>query len=113
MYYPRLRDLREDRDLTQKEVAAVLGIDQRVYSTYETGRREIPAHHAVALSFRQNRSKQALSEEMSLCRSACGGIFCPHTSLTACFFIRPVFYILTCFRLKCNNLFQIMRYYAR
>lgn len=50
MYYPRLRDLREDHDLTQKEVAAALGIDQRVYSTYETGRREIPAHHAVALA---------------------------------------------------------------
>ena len=30
--------------------AAALGIDQRVYSTYETGRREIPAHHAVALA---------------------------------------------------------------
>ena len=36
MYYPRLRDLREDHDLTQKEVAAALGIDQRVYSTYDT-----------------------------------------------------------------------------
>ena len=109
MYYPRLRDLREDHDLTQKEVAAALGIDQRVYSTYETGRREIPAHHAVALAdfyktstdylFRQNGSKQALSEEMSLRRSACGGIYCPHTSLTACFFIRPVF--------LCFNLFQV------
>ena len=32
------------------ELAAALGIDQRVYSTYETGRREIPAHHAVALA---------------------------------------------------------------
>ncbi len=42
MYYPRLKDLREDRDLVQKEIAAVLGIDQRVYSNYETGRREIP-----------------------------------------------------------------------
>ena len=30
MYFPRLRDLREDKDLKQKEVAAVLGIDQRV-----------------------------------------------------------------------------------
>lgn len=36
MYYPRLRDLREDRDLAQKEIAAILGIDQRVYSNYET-----------------------------------------------------------------------------
>ena len=30
MYYPRLKDLREDKDLVQKEVAAMLGIDQRV-----------------------------------------------------------------------------------
>ena len=44
MYYKRLRDLREDKDLAQKEVAAHLGIDQRVYSNYETGKREIPVH---------------------------------------------------------------------
>ncbi|MBR6694436.1 MAG: helix-turn-helix transcriptional regulator [Clostridia bacterium] len=50
MYYPRLRDLREDRDLVQKEVAAELGIDQRVYSNYETGKREIPTHLVIALS---------------------------------------------------------------
>lgn len=46
----RLRDLREDRDLTQKEVAAVLGIDQRVYSNYETGKREIPAQLVIKLA---------------------------------------------------------------
>lgn len=50
MIYQRLRDLREDHDLTQKEVAAVLGIDQRVYSNYETGKREIPVHHLVKLA---------------------------------------------------------------
>lgn len=50
MYYQRLRDLREDHDLTQKEIAAVLGIDQRVYSTYETGKREIPVHHLIKLA---------------------------------------------------------------
>ena len=44
MYYPRLKDLREDNDLKQKEIAAFLGIDQRVYSNYETGKREIPVH---------------------------------------------------------------------
>ena len=48
--YPRLRELREDRDLVQKEVAAVLQIDQRVYSNYETGKREIPLHLAVRLA---------------------------------------------------------------
>ena len=50
MYYPRLKDLREDRDLMQKEVAAVLGIDQRVYSNYETGKREIPTRFVVKLA---------------------------------------------------------------
>ncbi|WP_323406034.1 helix-turn-helix transcriptional regulator [Oscillibacter ruminantium] len=48
--YPRLRELREDRDLVQKEVAAVLQIDQRVYSNYETGKREIPLHLAIRLA---------------------------------------------------------------
>ena len=50
MYYPRLKDLREDHDLVQKEIAAVLGIDQRVYSTYETGKREIPTRYIVQLA---------------------------------------------------------------
>ena len=40
---PCLKDLREDHELMQKQVAAKLGIDQRVYSNYETGKREIPA----------------------------------------------------------------------
>jgi len=50
MYYPRIRDLREDKDLVQKEVAAYLGIDQRVYSNYETGKREIPTRFIVKLA---------------------------------------------------------------
>ena len=49
-YYPRLKDLREDNELMQKEIAAVLGIDQRVYSNYETGKREIPVHLVVILA---------------------------------------------------------------
>ena len=44
MYYRRLRDLR-----TQKEIAELLGIDQRVYSTYETGKREIPSRFLIIL----------------------------------------------------------------
>ena len=50
MVYERLRDLREDHDLRQKEVAALLGIDQRVYSNYETGKREIPSRFVVLLA---------------------------------------------------------------
>jgi len=48
--YQRLKDLREDHDLVQKEVAAILGIDQRVYSNYETGKREIPVRHLLKLA---------------------------------------------------------------
>lgn len=50
MYFPRLYDLRQDHDMTQKEVAALLGIDQRVYSNYETGKREIPVRHLMVLA---------------------------------------------------------------
>ena len=42
MFHLRLRDLREDNDLTQKEVAAYLGIDQRTYSNYENNLRDVP-----------------------------------------------------------------------
>lgn len=55
-YYRRLRDLRQDHDLAQKEVAAWLGIDQRVYSTYEIGKREIPVHHLEVLADRYHTS---------------------------------------------------------
>lgn len=50
MYYRRLRDLREDHDLKQKEVADILGIDQRVYSNYEIGKREIPTRFVTQLA---------------------------------------------------------------
>lgn len=50
MYLKRLRELREDHDLGQKEVAAVLGIDQRVYSNYETGKRDLPLRHLIRLA---------------------------------------------------------------
>ena len=50
MYYPRLKDLREDHDLVQKEVAAFLGINQRVYSNYEIGKREISCRFVIALA---------------------------------------------------------------
>ena len=49
MYIPRLRDLREDHDLAQKQVA-LLGIDQRVYSNYELGKRVLPLRHLLALA---------------------------------------------------------------
>lgn len=49
-YYSRLKDLREDADMVQKEIADVLGITTQQYSLYERGNREIPLHHAITLA---------------------------------------------------------------
>lgn len=46
----RIRDLREDNDLTQKAVAKYLMCDQSLYSKYERGEREIPLKLVVALA---------------------------------------------------------------
>ena len=46
----RIRDIREDRNLTQEEVATYLQCDQSLYSKYERETREIPLRHIVALA---------------------------------------------------------------
>ncbi|MBR4554297.1 MAG: helix-turn-helix transcriptional regulator [Ruminococcus sp.] len=50
MYFQRLRDLREDRDLNQTEVAKLLFTSQTVYSRYERGSRTIPVEHLIILA---------------------------------------------------------------
>ena len=50
MYFPRLRDLREDADLSQKQVAEILHIQQTVYSRYERGYQTIPVEHLLVLA---------------------------------------------------------------
>ena len=50
MYFPRLRDLREDKDLYQKDIAQLLGITQTVYSRYERGYQTIPIPHLLKLA---------------------------------------------------------------
>lgn len=47
----RLRDLREDHDLTQQAVAAYLHIRQNTYSQYENGQRQVPVEVLIQLSF--------------------------------------------------------------
>lgn len=49
-FYQRLRDLREDKDLTQKQIAMLLQTTAQQYSLWERGDREIPFHHAIALA---------------------------------------------------------------
>ena len=48
--YRRIRDLREDNDLTQKQVAKELNCSQQVYSNYELGQRDIPTDILIKLS---------------------------------------------------------------
>ena len=48
--YKRIRDLREDRDLSQKQVAQMLGMSQTGYSKYETGENDIPTHILIKLA---------------------------------------------------------------
>lgn len=46
----RLKDLREDNDIPQKELAALLHIRQNTYSQYETGKRQIPIDMLITLA---------------------------------------------------------------
>jgi len=48
--YQRIRDLREDHDLKQREVAQLLNCSQQVYSNYELGQRDIPTDILIRLS---------------------------------------------------------------
>ena len=50
MEYCRImRDLREDADMTQEQVAQVLGTSQTMYARYERGANEMPIHHLLSL----------------------------------------------------------------
>ena len=48
--YQRLKDLREDADLKQSEIAPVLQTSREQYSRWERGAQEIPLHHAITLA---------------------------------------------------------------
>ena len=48
-YTKRIRDLREDHDMTQKEIADLLGTSQTMYARYERGANEMPIHHLLTL----------------------------------------------------------------
>lgn len=50
MLFPRLKDLRNDRDLSQEDIAKLLGIQQTVYSRYERGFQNIPIEHLLTLA---------------------------------------------------------------
>ena len=50
MRYSRIRDLREDRDMTQTEMAQVLQCSQRIYSNYERGDVDVPTEILIKLA---------------------------------------------------------------
>lgn len=50
VYYKRIRDLREDSDLKQRELAEILCCSQRVYSNYERGDLDIPTEVLIKLA---------------------------------------------------------------
>lgn len=54
--YPHIRDLREDRDLSQRQVASMLGMSQTGYSKYETGENDIPTAILIKLARFYNTS---------------------------------------------------------
>lgn len=50
MKFKRIKDLREDNDKLQKDIAQLLGISQQYYSEYESGKRTIPISHLITLA---------------------------------------------------------------
>ena len=66
-YIERIRELREDNDLMQKDLAKILKTTQQVYSRYENGTTEMPIHHLITLAKFYNVSADyilGLSENM-------------------------------------------------
>lgn len=62
MSYRRIRDLREDRDLKQREIADILNCSQVCYSRYESGARDIPTDVLIQLAKFYNTSIDYLLE---------------------------------------------------
>jgi len=50
MLFPRIRNMREDKDLSQSEIAKILNCAQRTYSGYECGQRSIPIESIIILA---------------------------------------------------------------
>lgn len=63
-YRKRIRDLREDHDKTQKEIAELLGTSQTMYARYERGASELPIRHLIRLA-----DYYGVSTDYILCRT--------------------------------------------
>jgi len=62
MYFKRLKDIREDNNLTQNQIAQVLNMKQQQYSRYENGTNEIPFEYIIKLAKYYNVSIDYLAE---------------------------------------------------
>ena len=62
MYYRRLKDLREDHDLTQDKLVEILGMHKTTYTNYEQGKREIPFALVIRLAKLYNVSIDFIAE---------------------------------------------------
>lgn len=64
--YPRVKDLREDNDLSQEDIAKIIGTSQTQYSRWERGNRELPLHIAIMLAKFYKVSMDYLTENMEV-----------------------------------------------
>jgi len=64
--YKRFRDLREDKDLSQTQIAEFLGMSQTGYSKYETGENDIPTRILIKLADFYNTSTDYLLERTDI-----------------------------------------------
>ena len=60
-FYQRLRDMREDQDKSQNEIAIILGTVRQQYAKYESGQQELPMHHFITLAKYYNVSLDYLA----------------------------------------------------
>lgn len=72
MHYRRLKDLREDRDMTQDELVRLLGMHKTTYTNYEQGKREIPFGLVIRLAKLYNVSIDYIAELINEPRSIDG-----------------------------------------
>ena len=61
LIYKRIRDMREDNDKNQSQIAELLGMKQQQYARYENGTIEIPLHHLITLARYYNVSLDYLA----------------------------------------------------
>lgn len=67
-YYRRLRDLREDHDLTQSQLVEKLGMHKTTYTNYEQGKRDLPLSFAITIAKFYNVSLDYIAGLTNECR---------------------------------------------